>query len=133
MPTTIDASLNLKFLLLVGIAAFFVLIEGVRTGFEYDIEAVIAMIVAFAIAFALLNIVGITHLNWGIALMTFGVIIEAISGGFFAVTSFVAGLIIWLDDVVSYSAYNQNQGALSLLLPIGVVLIVVYVYLLWRD
>jgi len=133
MPTTISASLNSKFIILVGIAAFFVLIEGVRTGFEYDIEAAIAVVAAFAIAFILLNMIGITHLNWGVALMMFGVILEAISSGFLAVTSFVAGLIVWLDDVVGYTTYNQNQGALSLLLPIGVILIVIFAYLQWRD
>jgi len=133
MPTTIEASLNLRFIIIVVIAAFFILIEGARTGFEYDVEALIAVIAAFAIAFLLLNMVGITHLNWGAALMAFGVILKAISGGFLAVTSFAAGLIVWLDDVVGYSAYNQNQEALSILLPIGIALIVIFVYLQWRD
>jgi len=133
MPETLQTDMNTAFIIVVILAAVFILIEGIRSGFEYDIEAVIAMVVAFAVAFILLNTVGITHLNWGVALMTFGVVIEALAGGILAITSFTAGLIIWLDDVIGYTIYNQNQTALSLLTPIGLILIVIFAYLQWRD
>ena len=110
-------------------AAAFILLEGVRGGFEYDGESFIAMIVAFIVAFGLIQLFGVTHLIWGIALMLFGIIMKKLAGGFVAVTGFVAGFIIWLDDVIGYYLFHDNQVALAYLGPLGAVLVLLFLYM----
>ncbi|MBO8175752.1 MAG: hypothetical protein H0Z18_10890 [Thermococcus sp.] len=133
MPVTVPGGMDQAFLIALIPAAIIVLFEGFKGGFTYDSEAAIAIIVAFFVAFFLVSMVGITHLAWGVGFMAFGVLMEYLTGGFIAVTSFIAGFVIWLDDVIGYTAYNQNQHALSLLLPIGVVLVVIFLIMQWRD
>ena len=110
-------------------AAAIILLEGVRSGFEYDGESFIAMIVAFIVAFGLIQLFGVTHLIWGIALMLFGIIMKKLAGGFVAVTGFVAGFIIWLDDVIGYYFFHDNQVALHYLGPLGAILVLVFLYM----
>ncbi|WP_054840122.1 hypothetical protein [Thermococcus sp. JCM 11816] len=111
-------------------AALIILVEGLRSGFEYDGESFIAMVLAFVIAFGMMHVFGVTHLIWGgIAIMIFGIIMKKLTGGFVAVTAFVAGFIIWLDDVVAYFLYNQHQHALGVLGPLGAVLVAVFILL----
>lgn len=125
--------MNKAFVIALILATFFVIIEGFRSGFQYDSEAAIAIIAAFAVAFFLVKVIGITHLAWGVGFMVFGVIMETLTRGLIAVTTFAAGVIIWLDDVIGYRMYSQNEHALSIFLPIGVILIVIFAYLQWRD
>ncbi|WP_297479064.1 hypothetical protein [Thermococcus sp.] len=110
-------------------AAAIILLEGARSGFEYDGESFIAMIAAFVIAFGLIQLFGVTHLIWGIALMLFGIIMKKLTGGFVAVTGFVAGFIIWLDDVIAYYIFHDNQIALHYLGPLGAVLVLIFLYM----
>lgn len=133
MPVTIPGNIDKTFLIALVPATVIVIIEGFRGGFTYDSEAAIAIITAFAVSFFLVSVVGVTHLIWGIGFMVAGILFEYFIGGFVATTSFIAGLIIWLDDVVGYSVYNQNQHALALLLPIGLVLIGIFLFLQWGD
>jgi len=110
-------------------ASAFILLEGLKGGFEYDSEGFIALILAFVVAAVLIQIFGVTHLIWGIALKLFGILIRKLTNGFIAVTSFVAGLVIWLDDVVAYFLYHENIYALTYLAPIGAILIGVFLYM----
>ena len=110
-------------------ASAFILLEGIRGGFEYDGESFIAMIASFAIAFGFIQLFGVTHLIWGIALMLFGIIMKKLTGGFIAVTGFVAGFIIWLDDVIGYYLFHDNQVALAYLGPLGAVLVLLFLYM----
>ena len=110
-------------------AAVIILIEGLRSGFYHDSESFIALIASFLIAALLIKIFGVTHLIWGIALMIFGIIMKKLTDGFVAVTTFVAGLIIWLDDMIGYFVYHQNPAALAYLGPFGAILIIIFLYL----
>lgn len=110
-------------------ASAFILLEGLRGGFEYDSEGFIALILAFVVAAVLIHVFGVTHLVWGIALKLFGILMRKLTNGFIAVTSFVAGLVIWLDDVVAYFLYHENIYALTYLAPIGAILIGVFLYM----
>ncbi|MFA4640895.1 hypothetical protein [Pyrococcus kukulkanii] len=132
MPITLSGDINKTFLITLIPASVIVITEGLKGGFNYDSEAAIAILVAFILAFFLVSVVGITHLAWGIGFMAFGLLMEYLTGGFISTTSFISGLVIWLDDVIGYSMYNQNQGALSLLFPIGVVLILAFIALQLR-
>jgi len=110
-------------------ASAIILLEGLRTGFYYESESFIALILSFVVAAVLIHFFGVTHLIWGITLMLFGILLKKLTGGFLAVTSFVAGLIIWLDDVVGYFLYHDNVYALTYLGPFGAVLIAMFLYL----
>ncbi|ASJ13361.1 hypothetical protein [Thermococcus thioreducens] len=133
-PNTIRMNIDYSFILVLAIAAFFVLIEGLRTGFEYDSEALLAILGALAIVFIVYSIAGAHHATWGLGLMAFGVLMKLILGGFISVTSFVAGFMIWLDDVTGHALYGgSSEQSSTLFLAVGALLILVYAYLQWRD
>jgi len=110
-------------------ASAIILLEGLRTGFYHESESFISLILSFVVAAALIHIFGVTHLIWGIALMLFGILLKKLTGGFVAVTAFVAGFIIWLDDMIGYFVYHQNPAALAYLGPFGAILIIIFLYL----
>lgn len=133
MPITIKGDINSVFIIAIIPAVIITLIEGFKGGFSYDSEATIAIIAAFVIAFLIVSHVGITHMAWGIAIMVLAVVLRLTVGGILPTTAFLSGFLIWLDDAVAYTLYNQNQHALTLLTPIGVAFIAIYLFILWRD
>ena len=133
-PETIRLNMDMSFILVLAIAALFVLIEGIRTGFEYESEAALAIVGALALTFVIYSLAGGHHATWGLGLMAFGVIMEALVGGFIAVTSFASGFMIWLDDVVGHELYGgASEESFGLFLVVGGVLVIAYLYLQWRD
>nr|ACV03433.1 hypothetical membrane protein [Thermococcus sp. AMT11] len=133
-PETVKLNMDMSFILVLVIAAFFVLVEGLRTGFDYDSEALFAVIGALVVVFLVFHVAGGHHATWGIGLMAFGVLLKAISGGFISVTSFAAGFMIWLDDVTGHALHGgAGEQSMTTFLVVGGILILAYIYLQWRD
>ncbi|MFA4701495.1 hypothetical protein [Pyrococcus kukulkanii] len=134
MPEVFDAGKDQLFIIMMLIAAFFILIPELKGNFSHDWLPAAIFLGAAVFAWFFVNTVGVTHLIWGAALMFVGVLWGLFVGiGTFSTITFVSGFLIWLDDVVGYTTYNQNQEALAILTPVGIGLIAVYLYLLWRD
>ena len=110
-------------------ASAIILIEGLKTGFYHESESFISLILSFVVAAGLIHLFGTTHLIWGITLMLFGILMKKLSGGFLAATSFVAGMIIWLDDVIGYFVYHDNLYAITYLGSFGAILIMIFLYM----
>lgn len=140
MPETVKfgdglVGMDLAFIAVVLIPSMLIVLVSEWKGkFSFEWESALAFLIPVAFALAFVGIVGATHILWGAALMVFGIALEYFNAGFVSTVAFISGFMIWLDDAVAYYVYHQNLGAWQILFPVGIGLIILYLYLLlWGD